>query len=82
MRVGISTASFFGRRTVEDAIPLIGSLGAGLCEVFLSSISEFGEQFGALLDARAVAAAERLGAESAERLQSLHQMKRDYFPDE
>ena len=53
MRVGISTASFFGRRTVEDAIPLIGSLGAGLCEVFLSSISEFGERFGALLDARA-----------------------------
>ena len=35
----------------------------------------------ALLDALAVAAAERLGAESAERLQSLHQMKKDYFPD-
>ena len=35
----------------------------------------------ALLDALAVAAAERLGAESAERLQSLHQMKKDYCPD-
>ena len=35
----------------------------------------------ALLDALAVAAAERLGAESAERLQLLHQMKKDYFPD-
>ena len=35
----------------------------------------------ALLDALAVAAAERLGAESAERLQSLHRMKKDYFPD-
>ena len=35
----------------------------------------------ALLDALAVAAAERLGASSAERLQALHQMKKDYFPD-
>ena len=35
----------------------------------------------ALLDALAVAAAERLGAEGTDRLQSLHQMKKDYFPD-
>ena len=34
-----------------------------------------------LLDALAVAVAERLGTEGAERLQSLHQMKKDYFPD-
>mgnify|MGYP001625745776 CR=1 FL=1 len=35
----------------------------------------------ALLDVLAIAVAERLGAKSAERLQSLHQMKKDYFPD-
>ena len=35
----------------------------------------------ALLDALAVAVAERLGTEGTERLQSLHQMKKDYFPD-
>ena len=32
-------------------------------------------------DALAVAVAERLGAEGTERLRSLHQMKKDYFPD-
>ena len=35
----------------------------------------------ALLDALAVAVAERLGTEGAQRLQSLHRMKKDYFPD-
>ena len=35
----------------------------------------------ALLDALAVAVAERLGTEGTERLQSLHRMKKDYFPD-
>ncbi len=33
----------------------------------------------ALLDALAVAVAERLGTEGAERLQSLHQLKKAYF---
>ena len=35
----------------------------------------------ALLDALAVAVAERLGDEGTQRLQSLHRMKKDYFPD-
>lgn len=35
----------------------------------------------ALLDALAVAVAEQLGDESTNRLQSLHQMKKDYFPE-
>ena len=35
----------------------------------------------ALLDALAVAVAERLGNEGTQRLQSLHRMKKDYFPD-
>ena len=35
----------------------------------------------ALLDALAVTVAERLGTEGAQRLQSLHRMKKDYFPD-
>ena len=35
----------------------------------------------ALLDALAVAVAERLGFEGTNRLQALHQMKKDYFPD-
>ena len=35
----------------------------------------------ALLDALAVAVAERLGTEGTQRLESLHRMKKDYFPD-
>lgn len=41
MEIGISTASFFTKESTEDAIPVIEQLGAKVCEVFLSTFSEY-----------------------------------------
>lgn len=45
MRVGISTASMFGRSQVEDSIAEIALCGADLCEVFLNTFSEYTPEF-------------------------------------
>ncbi len=41
MQVGISTASFFNRLEVEDALVDLSSHGVRLCEVFLDTYSEY-----------------------------------------
>ena len=65
---------------VTDAVPTLenAALAAGCAGV---SILGQGRIDAALLDALAVAVAERLGFEGTNRLQALHQMKKDYFPD-
>ncbi len=52
MQVGISTASLFMRKNNEDALPLLNELGVKTAEVFLTSFSEYNEEFGRLLLAR------------------------------
>ena len=49
MKVGVSTASLFMRRFNEDALPLLNRLGIKTAEVFLTSFSEYGKEFGAVL---------------------------------
>ncbi len=52
MEIGISTASLFGRLYNEDAIEVIGDLGAKVCEVFLETYSEYTEEYADLLNSR------------------------------
>jgi len=52
MELGISTATFFLRENTEDAFELMRKLGISLCEVFLTTFSEYDEQFATLLNER------------------------------
>lgn len=49
MMLGISTACYFQRLMVEDAVPDIGAHGVPLCELFLNSLSEYEPDFFSLL---------------------------------
>ncbi len=49
MQTGISTASLFMRKNNEEALPLLNDLGVKTAEVFLTSFSEYGKDFGELL---------------------------------
>ncbi len=52
MQLGISTASYFNRLHVEDALDNIAAHGVSLCEVFLNSFCEYSEAFEDVLAAR------------------------------
>ena len=52
MKTGISTASLFNRKNNEDALPYLDEIGVKIAEVFLTSFSEYGEEFGKLLAKR------------------------------
>lgn len=45
MQTGISTASLFLRKTTEESLPFIQSLGVYNAEVFLTTLSEYREDF-------------------------------------
>lgn len=45
MKLGISTACFYGNQHVEDSFPLIAKAGADVAEVFLNTDSEYDEDF-------------------------------------
>ena len=49
MQTGVSTASLFMRKNNEEALPLLNGLGVKTAEVFLTSFSEYGKEFGELL---------------------------------
>lgn len=53
MRVGLSTASFYPELNTEDALSIMPNLGVDLAEVFLSSYSEYSQDFGKLCHQRA-----------------------------
>ncbi len=46
MQVGISTASLFMRRENEEALPLLKSFGVDCVEVFLTTFSQYNEEYG------------------------------------
>lgn len=52
MQLGISTASYFNKLQVEDAILDIGRHGVPIAEVFLNTFSEYTADFARLLKAR------------------------------
>lgn len=49
MQTGISTASLFNRLDNERALPYLAEQGVSCAEVFLTSFSEYGKEFGELL---------------------------------
>lgn len=49
MKIGVSTASLFGRYETEDALPKIQSLGADCAEVFLQTFYEYRPEFSKML---------------------------------
>ncbi len=72
MEIGISTASYFGKLQLEDAVLDIGAHGVSLCEVFLNSFSEYDPAFVELLF-------ERL-SQSSLRVFSVHPMSMQFEP--
>jgi sugar phosphate isomerase/epimerase len=52
MEIGLSTASYFSKMQIEDAVLDIGAHGVSLCEVFLNSFSEYDPMFVELLAGR------------------------------
>ncbi len=49
MKTGVSTASLFMRKYNEEALPFLNDLGVTCAEVFLTSFSEYGKEFGSFL---------------------------------
>lgn len=49
MEIGISTASFFTKDTTEDALKILNDMKVKVCEVFLTTFSEYLPEFGELL---------------------------------
>ena len=41
MRIGMSTAAYYGRMETEESAALIASLGVPCCEAFLQTESEY-----------------------------------------
>ena len=72
MNIGLSTASYFQKMQIEDAIPDIGAHGVRVCEVFLNTFSEYEPAFVELL-------AERLDAAHV-RAFSVHPMSMQFEP--
>jgi len=72
MEIGLSTASYFNKLQIEDAILDIGKNDVRLCELFLNSFSEYEAPFAELL-------AERL-AEAHMRVFSVHPMSMQFEP--
>lgn len=70
VRVGISTASLFTRLYTEDAIPLFAEWGVPEAEVFLTSFSEYDENF-----ARKIA-----GSKGGLNVFSIHTLNTQYEP--
>lgn len=52
MEIGISTASYFSKLQLEDAVLDIGAHGVPICEVFFNSFSEYDPAFVELLQER------------------------------
>lgn len=52
MRAGISSATFFNKLFNEDVFDELRRMDCGVCEVFLTTYSEYGEEFAKLLASR------------------------------
>lgn len=49
MKIGLSTAAFYGKWEVEEAAALLGRYGADCAEVFLQTRSEYAREFARLV---------------------------------
>jgi len=71
MKIGISTATFFGKILTENALLKIKSFGVDIAEVFLTTFSEYEENFTDLLK-------ERLNGVE---VYSIHSLNNHYEPE-
>ena len=53
MRIGVSTAAYYGRMETEESAAFLASLGVPCCEAFLQTYSEYQPEFGRTLKAAA-----------------------------
>ncbi len=72
MEIGLSTASFFNKLQIEDAVLDIGAHGVALCELFLNTFSEYEPSFIDVLEERF--------ARTGVRVFSVHPMSMQYEP--
>jgi sugar phosphate isomerase/epimerase len=72
MEIGLSTASYFNKLQIEDALLDIGAHGVRLCELFLNTFSEYEPSFADLLAGRL--------RESGARVFSVHPMSMQFEP--
>lgn len=71
MEIGISTASFFSKERTEEAVSQIRKLNIPICEVFLSSFSEYTEEF----------ISELLDRKGDLRVLSIHTLNQQFEPE-
>ena len=71
MRIGISTASFYSKELTEDSFKIIHRLKIPLCEVFLSTLSEYESDFAELLNDR----------KGNTEIYSIHTLTQQYEPE-
>lgn len=72
LQIGISTACFYSRMFTEEALKVIGSFGASVCEVFLDSYCEYEPDFADLLAQTA--------QEQGLKIVSMHAMSSQFEP--
>lgn len=71
MEIGISTASFFSKETTEASFEIIHKLNIPVCEIFLSTFSEYADDFIDLL----------LEVKGDTRVHSIHTLNQQYEPE-
>ena len=71
MEIGISTASFFLKKYVEDSFETIKNLGCEVVEVFLTTFSEYKKEFADMLATRT----------EGLRIHSVHSLNQHYEPE-
>lgn len=52
MKIGLSTATFFGKEVTEDTFKIIQSMDISVCEVFMTTFSEYRTEFASLINQR------------------------------
>ena len=52
MKIGLSTATFFGKEVTEDTFKLIQGMDISVCEVFMTTFSEYQPDFANLINSR------------------------------
>lgn len=71
MKLGLSTATFFGKLLTEDSFEIMKKMNAEVCEVFLTTYSEYTLDFASLIKTRS----------SGLNIHSVHSLNNQYEPE-
>ena len=72
-RIGLSTATYFGKSLTEESLALIADTGAQVCEIFLTTYSEYRPEFANLLK-------QKLAALPQLKVHSVHTLNSQFEP--